>query len=119
MSKGIWIISEDTPGDDLSKGAKETKDTGADYSQPSKESKNGRNRTRVKAEDLKQNMSEFLEVVEEAFEQTEKPKSKMQLEELELSVEINGSGQVSLLGTGGQAGAKGGIKLKFKRKESE
>ena len=41
----------------------------------------------------------------------------MQLDELELTVEINGEGQVSLLGTGGKVGTKGAIKLKFKRKD--
>jgi hypothetical protein len=39
----------------------------------------------------------------------------MQLDEIELSVEINGEGQMSILGTGGKAGGKGAIKLKFKR----
>ncbi|MDJ0713856.1 MAG: hypothetical protein QNJ54_06520 [Prochloraceae cyanobacterium] len=114
MSKGIWIITEDTPA----KGGKDGSiDIGPDFSQPSQESQNGKQRTHIKAEDLKRNMSEFLEVVEEAFDRTDKPKSKIELDELELSVEINGSGQVSLFGTGGQAGAKGGIKLKFKRKQ--
>ena len=60
-------------------------------------------------------MSEFLEVVEEAFEKAEKPSSAMRLEELELAVEINGEAEVSLLGSGGKAGTKGAITLKFKR----
>jgi hypothetical protein len=41
----------------------------------------------------------------------------MQLDEIELSVEINGEGQVSLIGTGTKVGGKGAIKLKFKRSE--
>nr|WP_281257084.1 hypothetical protein [Calothrix elsteri] len=40
----------------------------------------------------------------------------MQLDEIELTVEINGEGQVKLLGNGIKAGGKGGIKLTFKRK---
>ena len=76
-----------------------------------------RKRTWLKSEDLKNNMSEFIEVVEETFEKAEKPQSRMRLEELELSVEINGEGQVTLLGNGGKAGAKRAITLKFKRKE--
>ena len=99
MSKGIWIITEDI----AAKGGKDGSiDTGPDFSQPSQESKNGKKRTHIKAEDLKQNMSEFLEVVEDAFDRTDKPKSKIELDELELSVEINGSGEVSLFGTGGK-----------------
>jgi hypothetical protein len=57
----------------------------------------------------------FLSAIEETFEQADKAKSQMQLEELKLSVEINSKGQVSLFGSGGEAGAKGGIELIFKR----
>jgi hypothetical protein len=74
------------------------------------------NRSPLSAEKLKQNIGKFLEVIQEVFAQANKPiELGMQLDELELSVEINGKGQVSLLGTGGEAGAKGAIKLKFKR----
>ena len=73
-------------------------------------------RSPLSAKDLKKSVGEFLEVIEEAFAQANKPINLgMQLDELELSVEINGKGQVSLLGTGGEAGAKGAITLKFKR----
>jgi len=37
------------------------------------------------------------------------------LDEVELSVEINAQGQVSIMGNGGSLSDKGGIKLKFKR----
>lgn len=40
----------------------------------------------------------------------------MELDEVEISVEINGQGQVSLMGIGGQAGASGAMILRFKRK---
>lgn len=41
----------------------------------------------------------------------------MELDEVELSVEINGQGEVSLMGIGGiEAGASGAVKLKFVRK---
>ncbi len=112
--KGIWIITSD----EGEKGGKGGTDTGYDYGRPAPENQLiSRKVTRIKAADLKRNMSEFLEVVEETFEKAEKPSSKIQLEELELAVEINGKGQVSLLGTGGEAGAKGAITLKFKRKD--
>jgi hypothetical protein len=38
------------------------------------------------------------------------------LEEIELTVEVNAEGQLGILGNGGKAGGKGGIKLKFTRK---
>jgi len=41
----------------------------------------------------------------------------MQLDEIELSVEISGEGEIKLMGTGGKAGSKGAIKLTFKRAE--
>ena len=33
----------------------------------------------------------------------------------QLTVEISGEGEVKLLGTGGKAGTKGGLTLRFKR----
>ena len=109
--RGIWIVTDETA---IEEGGKSGIDRGADYESDERKS---RKRSRLSAEDLKQNMGEFLDVVEEAFESTEKPESGMRLDEVELSVEINGKGQVSLLGTGGEAGAKGAIKLKFKRSD--
>lgn len=109
--KGIWIITEETPD---SNGAKRGIDTGADYRN---EDNNERKRSRLSANDLKQNMGEFLEVIEEALEKAEKTKLGIVLDEVELSVEVNGKGQVSLFGTGGEAGGKGAVKFKFKRKD--
>lgn len=109
--KGIWIITDETAYSD---GEKSGIDTGADYNS---KDKNGRKRSHLSADELKENMGEFLDVIEEALEKAEKPKSGMVLDEVELSVEVNGKGQVSLLGTGGEAGGKGAIKLKFKRKD--
>ncbi|MGK7926093.1 MAG: hypothetical protein AB4290_12765 [Spirulina sp.] len=107
--KGIWIITDETA---IADGAKRGTDRGADYPEES----NGRKRSRLSAGELKEHMGEFLDAMEEAFEQAKEPRSGMCLDEIELSVEINGKGQVSLFGTGGEAGAKGAIKLKFKRK---
>ncbi|MCZ8025179.1 MAG: hypothetical protein O9332_06935 [Microcystis sp. LE19-10.1B] len=110
-SRGIWIISDETA---VEEGEKSGTDIGPDYTS---EKRKGSKRSRITAEDLKQNMEEFLGVVEEAFDKTENPESGMKLDEVELSVEINAKGQVSLLGTGGEAGAKGTVVLKFKRKD--
>lgn len=115
--RGIWIITDETATDEESEGGKGAIDTGADYGSEQSDGATGRKRSRLSADDLKQNMGEFLDVVEDAFEKAQKPKSGMRLEEVELLVEINGKGQISLLGTGGEAGAKGAIVLKFKRKD--
>jgi hypothetical protein len=42
----------------------------------------------------------------------------MELDEIELMVEVNGEGQLGLLGNGGRAGGKGAITLKFKMTKS-
>ena len=66
-------------------------------------------------------MSRFLKSVSRIFHQAEQETQKnnpgMQLDEIELSVEISGEGEIKLMGTGGKAGSKGAIKLKFKRAE--
>ena len=69
---------------------------------------------------LEQKMSRFLKSVSRIFHQAEQEtqkNSRMQLDEIELSVEISGEGEIKLMGTGGKAGSKGAIKLTFKRAE--
>ena len=51
-------------------------------------------------------------------EQQVSSKSGLKLDEIEVTVEINGEGEVKLLGTGGKVGTKGGITLRFKRTET-
>ncbi|NET40835.1 hypothetical protein [Okeania sp. SIO2B3] len=111
--KKIWIIADETSG------GKNSIDTGPDYDDlPAESPESSRKRFQVKAEDLKREMSEFLEVIEYVFDQTNRESSNVKLQEIELSVEINGEGQVTLFGIGGKAGSKGAIKLKLVRKES-
>lgn len=115
--KKIWIIADETAS--KVSGEKDPKDTGADYDDwPAESSESSRKRFQIKAEDLKREMSEFLEVIEYVFDQTDRETSNVNLKEIELSVEINGEGQVTLFGIGGKAGSKGAIKLKLERKES-
>ena len=108
----IWIITRDRLEDES--GSKAGFDTGPSYR--GIEPPSGRNHHQVSAQTLQHNMTEFLSVVESAFEKAEQSQVKMQLEEVELVVEVNGKRQVSLLGTGGELGGKGAITLKFKRK---
>ncbi len=62
-------------------------------------------------------MKGFLQAMREILDQAETPNSKIKLSEVELSVEINGEGQISLFGIGGtKAGGKGAMTFKFKRK---
>ena len=73
----------------------------------------------VSVEKLEQEMSHLMNVVERLIAKTERQTqtAQIQLDEIELSVEINGEGKMSLLGSGISAGGKGGIKLKFKRQD--
>lgn len=76
----------------------------------------------VSVETLEQEMAHLLEVVDRLLihsEDRRDRKSKMELDEIELSVEINGQGQISIIGNGAVAGGKGAIKLKFKRSTSK
>ncbi len=74
-------------------------------------------RRKVEVTKIKQEMKGFLQAMREMLDEAEEPNSKMQLDEVELSVEVNGEGQVSLFGIGGgKAGGKGAMTFKFKRK---
>jgi hypothetical protein len=76
---------------------------------------------KVSTQKLEAEMARFLQVVSGVFSRAEKqvnPQSGLKLDEIEVSVEINGEGEVKLLGTGGKVGTKGGITLKFKRTDA-
>jgi hypothetical protein len=66
---------------------------------------------------IKEQMAKFVRTVGWVFQQANAevpPELGLALEEVELSVKINGKGQVQLI-AGGEAGAEAGITLKFKR----
>lgn len=77
---------------------------------------------KVSIVELEKNMSRFLQSVTRLFHQAEQQAgylSGIQLDEIEISIEISGEGEVKLIGSGGKAGGKGAIMLKFKRLESK
>lgn len=79
-----------------------------------------KHKVEISVDKLEQEMGRFLQVVGRLFNRAEQEAYKkpgMQLDEIELSVEINGEGQVSLIGTGAKVSGKGAITLKFKRSE--
>lgn len=111
--KNIWVITGETSGSRDS-----SFDTGGVLRGEPSESPEpfSSERKPVEVEKLKREMKGFLQAMREMLDEAEEPKSKMQLDEVELAVEINGEGQVSLFGCGGKAGGKGGMTFKFKRK---
>lgn len=75
---------------------------------------------RLPVAQLEQNMNQFLQLIGRLFQQVDQQigaKSDMTLDEVELSVEISGEGEVKLV-AGGKAAGKGAIKLKFKRSDA-
>ena len=126
QDEGIWIVTDETPQISIPDGAKggstNTRGWGDEAIRESIGSKGVGDAVKVNAQTLEQNMTHFLKVVGSLFSQAEqqaKVNSRMQLNEIELSVEISGEGEVKLIGNGAKAGTKGAIKLKFKRQESQ
>jgi hypothetical protein len=72
---------------------------------------------RLPVSQLEQNMTQFLHLIGRLFKQVDQQigsESDMKLDEVELSVEISGEGEVKLV-AGGKAAGKGAITLKFTR----
>jgi hypothetical protein len=104
-------------------GARDGRDVGPQFGSPTRELVGQlQERVPVKVELLKQQVNQLVGMVAAVFDQAERqveqqqPDRKLQLEELELTVEVNAEGQLGILGNGGKLGGKGGIKLKFTRK---
>jgi hypothetical protein len=115
--KTIWIITESTPLD----GARVSGDVGGVLRPPQYIDSSTQVRSAVPIEKLKKEMEDFLrdlgDIFSSAEHQLEQQKTGMCLDEIELSVEVNGEGQIGLFGVGGKAGGKGAITLKFKREK--
>ncbi len=117
-SSQIWIVTEtETPA--AVEGERGIRDIGARFNSNVADAVRAlsRKRTPVDAAMLKAQMNGLLKVVGELFEQAEQ-QTGMPLKEVELSVEINAEGKVSLVGSGGSIGNKGGITLKFAPRQS-
>ncbi len=115
----IWIITGETHTREIPSGARDSShDTGGRLGSETPEVTEVAvaERKAVEVDKLKREMRGFLQAMREMLDEAEPPDAKMQLDEVELSVEINGEGQISLFGVGGKTGAKGGMTFKFKRK---
>jgi hypothetical protein len=75
-----------------------------------------RQRVSLDAQALKAQMESMLIIVNDLFSQAD-IQTGLRLDEVELSVEINAEGQISIVGNGGKIGNTGGITLKFTRPE--
>lgn len=120
----IWIVTDDTPQIAIQENARGVATRGGEWGDEAiRETTNRgvRDAVKVSAEKLEQEMTRFLQILGKVFSQAEaqaKGNTAMQLNQIELSVEISGEGEVKLLGSGVKGGGKSAIKLTFKRKES-
>ena len=113
----LYIIAEDIVETTVVTGEREaTRDVGGGYGEPQQEviKKLVRKRVPLDAKALKIQMDGLLSVVGDLFNHADQ-QTGMKLTEVELSVEINGEGQVSIIGMGGTIGNTGAITLKFTR----
>lgn len=115
----MWIVTATTNAVDTigSKGV-EGYAHGSAYDQPEHKSPDHCNRTKVNTIKLKQQMREFVAGVEDLFAEAEAKNDQIQLDEIELTVEVNAEGEVSLWGLGGTSvGGSAAVTLKFSRKD--
>jgi hypothetical protein len=69
----------------------------------------------VDAETLKERLGRFLQTMQELIQSVPGKLGEFTLDTITLTVEVSASGQVSLLGTGGQVAGKGGLTFTLKR----
>ena len=116
----LWVVVEtEAVGEVIEvEGTRSRPDTGSGFSVPDTLEKirtvTQRKRVSLDAQALKAQMESMLAIVNDLFSQAD-TQTDLRLEEVELSVEINAEGQISLVGNGGKLGNTGGIKLKFTR----
>jgi hypothetical protein len=111
----IWILTEDDISPSESEGSKGGDNYRSPWSQVQEKSAQG---IKISAQQLEERMSNFMKVINKIFKRADEEverESGMRLDEISLSVEITGEGEIKLVGSGGKVGSKGAIALKFKR----
>ncbi|MBK1987788.1 hypothetical protein A0J48_009600 [Sphaerospermopsis aphanizomenoides BCCUSP55] len=103
----LWIVTASSSDNGVKSGAK---GGGFPSSDPKKDEET--KDSRMKAGTLAKQMSHFVGVISGVFTDVQKQittEGELQLDEITLTVEISGEGEVKLFGTGGKAGSKGAI----------
>ncbi len=117
----VWIVTDEPPQVVLPDGGRDGQGAGNPFDKPEVVEPGNRYRIPVKAEKLEQGVTDFLQVMGRVMRQARRTAGdlgEMELDEVELAVEVNGEGQLSLLGSGGKVGGKGAMTLKFKMMKS-
>lgn len=117
----LWVVAETEVTEETIEfeGRRSSEDTSGGFGSPKQafeaiQTITKRKRVSLDAKALKAQMESMLSIVDSLFEQAT-IQTGLQLNEVELSVEINAEGQLSLVGNGGKLGNQGGITLKFIR----
>lgn len=112
----IWIVTDESPRIAVPDGSRDGRRDNP-FEAPEVVTPLDRYRVPVKAEKLEQGVAEFLQIMGRVIRRAQQSAielGEMELDEIELAVEVNGEGQLSLLGSGGKVGGKGAMTLKFK-----
>ncbi len=113
----IWIVTDTAPA-----GSRDGAVTRNPYADDASRTVTGsRPGLPVSAAKLEQGMADFLQTMGRVIKNAQQRATElggMELDEIELSVEVNGEGQLSLLGSGTKVGGSSAMTLRFKRKGS-
>lgn len=71
--------------------------------------------TKLKVHELSAHVNLFLNQMNGILEKAPQTLGQFRFEEFEVQAEITAKGSLALLGTGGEAGATGGVKFVFRR----
>ncbi|MBD0269286.1 MAG: hypothetical protein ICV77_13470 [Cyanobacteria bacterium Co-bin8] len=113
----IWVVTDDVPESTRSGGNLRNP-----YSPDTPPVAVPRSSVPVSAARLEESMADFMQAMGRVLKQAQARAGELgslELDEVTLSVEVNGEGQLSLLGSGAKAGASGGITLHFKKASSK
>ena len=113
----IWIVTDDEPLVVVPSGGRDQQGSNPFDDEVEPTEHLSRRGVPVKAEKLEAGVTEFLKLIGRVFDRAKQKAgelSGMELDEIELSVEVNGEGQLSLLGSGSKMGGKGVITMRFK-----
>ena len=118
--QGIWIITNENSESDVNtKSGTERSASSKGFfdDDPQTEDNQGDNGSIVSVNTLQENLAKLLNNIDESLANIneQKTKSGFKIDEIELSVGINGKGKVGILGMGAEAGSNASIKLKLKR----
>ena len=121
----IWVVTDAVPKDglpgadrDVPRGDRGNDTPSNPFDEGTPTSPSGRSGIPVSVEKLEQGVTDFLDTMGRVLKQAQAKAQEiggMELDQIELSVEVNGEGQLSLLGSGTKVGGSGALTLTFKR----